>query len=63
MHFFLIGKIRDCRGEATTYLHSICFLSQAPVATIEVRIIVKTVMKALKNPALHHIKFNGLKRE
>ena len=38
MRLFLSGRIRDCRGEATTYLYSMCFLSQAPVATIKVRV-------------------------
>ena len=43
MHFVFTGRIRDYRGEATTYLYSICFLSQEPVATVKVRIVVKTI--------------------
>lgn len=38
MHFVFTGRIRDCRGEATTYLNSMCFFSQVPVATIKVKI-------------------------
>ena len=43
MHFVFTGRIRNCRGEATTYLYLICFLAQEPVATIKVRIVVKTI--------------------